>query len=371
MRILIVGSATQWTLADSYVRAFTQLGIRTTLFDHYLEVARFARARKSRATRAAAWSLGRRTSAVQLLRAVSDERPDLVFFIKCDDMPSWLYPILRRLTPKTKLAVFHPDDPFRRGLPWRYAPSHRRSIVQMRSVDHYFVWSNSLVERARTAGARSASYLGFAVDPDFCFPDESTARSRERFAADVSFVGNWDPRREAWLEPLARTGVALAIWGGPDWEKRCVSALLRNAWRGDFAVGADFRRAVIGGRLSINILREQNREAENMRTYEIPACGAVMIGDYSPTSERLFPHGKCAFYAGTPQGLADQLKGWLADEERLALMRTAALQASSQQLYVNRAVEIVERLFGVSSELRAYAATPYHRVVGGVRKGRR
>lgn len=339
MRVLLTGSLLPWDLAASYRRAFASLADDVELFDWYGRHVSWAQLAPDRASRALLIASARRRSALDLLVRARRFKPDLIVLIKSDDLPRGTIGLLRAASPGCRIAAFHPDDPF--NVTWLRGPSHPRARYQMRSVDHYFIWSERLVERIERAGARAVTYLGFACDPDLMRPLEIRDEDRARFGADVSFVGNWDPKREAWLAPLAHAkDVSLAVWG-PDWKRNARDARVIASCRGEAPRGDDLVRAVLCSRASINVLRPQNETAENMRTYEIPACGGVMLAEWSVQQERVFREGVEAAYARGPEELAErarQMARW--PREALATMGAAALRRSSEHTYRARARSI-------------------------------
>jgi glycosyltransferase involved in cell wall biosynthesis len=348
-RVIVVGDGDPVSLGSSYVRAFRKIGCEASLFDHYgvLNPNRNLAGRLNRVRLLAQAPLRRRVSAMKLLSQVRAERPELVFLTKCDDLPGWLYPLIRRLD--ARVAAFHPDDPFWVRRAWRKGPSHRRSVVQMRAVDHYFVWAEHLVQRIRALGVPHVSYLGFAVDPELSYPVAHEALASGEPSIEVSFVGTWDQYRESWLHVLAEH-VPLSIWGSDYWRDRCRSPLLQKAWRGKTAEGDAFSRVVSASRLSVNILREQNEGGENMRTYEIPGCGGAMIANYSAAQDRVFRDGREAFYARTPVELAQLAARLLAQPELVERVRRAALERSREHHYTHRATTVIETIFGASHQ---------------------
>jgi spore maturation protein CgeB len=343
LRVLLTGNTHAWELTGSYERAFASLGHATRLFDWYGRIERWTARAPGRLSARVVLSAARRAVALDLVRETRAWRPDLVILLKTDDLPRWTIRALRVAAPGVRVAAFHPDDPFNadrlRG------PSHPRAVHQMRAVDRYFVWSRRLVARARELGAR-AEYLGFACDPAFTRPIPLTADDRRRFETDVSFVGNWDPKREAWLGPLARAGdLRVAVWGGPDWSRRARDPAVRACWRGGFANGDDFVRAVRASRASLNVLRPQNETAENMRTYEIPACEAVMLAEYSEQQAAVFRPGEEAFYAADPgEALAVARRLAAAPAAELERVARAAGRRALEHTYGSRAAEMLARV---------------------------
>jgi spore maturation protein CgeB len=345
LRVLLTGNQNPWELTRSYERAFASLGHPTRIFDWYGRIERWTSRAPDRISAQVLLSAARRAVALDLLREARAWRPDVVLLLKTDDLPVGAIPLLRFAAPGVRVAAFHPDDPF--NVDRLRGPSHPRAAYQMRAVDRYFVWSRRIVARARDLGVR-ADYLGFACDPAFTRPLPLTFDDHRRFGADVSFVGNWDPKREAWLGPLARAGdLRVAIWGGPDWSRRTRDPAVRACWRGAFANGEDFVRAVRASRAALNVLRAQNEGAENMRTYEIPACEAVMLAEHSEQQAAVFRPGEEAFYARDPQeaiALARRLASAPAAE--LEGVARAAARRALEHTYAVRAAEAASRVSG-------------------------
>jgi len=83
-----------------------------------------------------------------------------------------------------------------------------------------------------------------------------------------------------------------------------------------------------------------------MRTYEIAACGGVMIANYSVAQDRLFRDGVEAFYARTPAEFAELAVRLLQQPELLQRAGEAALLRSGENHYSNRASAILDAVSG-------------------------
>jgi len=258
--------------------------------------------------------LARPALEARLLAALARARPDVVLFLKCDDLHAGLYALARRVTGAT-LVAFHPDDPWsRRGLGRRGA-AHARAVAQLRRVDHAFLWSRPLVERARAEGVR-CDYLTFACDPELhARVDDVSDDERRAFGSDVCFIGNWDEEREAWLGPLADAGLDLAIWGTDYWVRRCRHPGIQRAWRGRPLYGREQAVAARASAVMVNVLRRQNKGACNMRTFEIPCVGGFMLHERSAEAAAYFPPGVACGDFTSPDDLVVQARRWLADPE--------------------------------------------------------
>ena len=293
----------------------------------------------------------RLVSDALLVRELARLQPDLVLFLKTDGLTSAAYRGIR-LATKAKLAAFHPDDPFntgrRRLLRKRGGPSHRRARVQMRSVDVYLTWSQDLVRRTRAAGAREVHYVPFACDPAL-HPRVSADEVPDELRADVVFIGTWDAERERWLTALASLeGVDFALWGSA-WDTHCKNPALVGAWRKRPLMGLEMARAVAGGAIHVNILRMQNKNAHNMRTFEIPCAGGFMLHERSAEAAAFFPPGEACDDFATPEELCDKVRSYLADPEARRRIAEAGYQVARRHTYTDWARRVLALTLGVEA----------------------
>lgn len=362
-RVAIVGSGTPGAMANSVCRGFEALGSEARVFPYYewapapSNLLRGLEGlRGLGALDAASFAAARPLLELRLVAELARYRPSLVLLLKCDDLHASTYRAIRAATGAT-LAAFHPDDPWNRGRGWPPGPAHPRALVQLREVDHYFVWSHALVERAKQSGARSAHYLAFAHDPELHPRVEPTPDERAEFACDALFVGNWDEERERWLTPLAESGADLAIWGSHYWPARCKSRALLRCYRGRTLEGREQSVAVACAKTSINVLRKQNKGATNMRSFEIPGMGGFMLHERSREAEAFFPDGEAAVYFDSPEGLVEAVRSWAGasddDEAKRSAVREQARACAEGQSYAEWvAVLVAETVAPTRTESR-------------------
>jgi spore maturation protein CgeB len=338
--VLVLGESDPAGLTGSYARGFESLGLSVEVADYYgvrdggiprwLPGVGHRLASAIRRPRAEGW----------IVQRVRERRPRLIFMVKCDDLTGQLYGELRAVSPGARLSAFHPDDPFNtRGL-FRRGPSHARAIAQLRSVDDYFIWAPRLVTAATKAGARHARYLAFGFDQSLHGPVESSAGELQRFRADVSFVGNWDAKREAWLSAFEGAGLDLAVWGSEYWRDRCTSRYLRSCWRGGNVTGPAFCRAITGAKVCVNILRPQNDGGHNMRTFEVPGCGGMLLAEWNDDQARHFVPDREAVYARSPADLVALARRYCEDSRSRETIRLAGYQQALRNTYAARAREV-------------------------------
>lgn len=269
---------------------------------------------------------------VRLLRRLEALAPDLVLFIKADDLSVRFYRRLRVQVPAI-IAAFHPDDPFNTGHWMHPGPSSPRAITQMREVDHFFAWSLPLVSQVDAFAPETAvHHLSFACDPTLN-PRVDPLDVPMSLRSKVIFIGNWDHERERWLGPLAAANVGLTVWGAAAWKTRCRNAAITNAWRGRPLFGDEASQALAGARICINLLRKQNKHAVNMRTFEVPCAGGFMLHEQSAELPLYFrPSRDCCVF-NSPEGLVETVRRLLPDEDRRARIAAAGFERAGSHSY--------------------------------------
>jgi len=124
--------------------------------------------------------------------------------------------------------------------------------------------------------------------------------------------------------------------------------------------GRDYRLAVGGAKIAVNLVRHANRDDHVMRTFEIPACGGFMLTERSSTHEELFHEDHEAGFFSSPDELVDKVGSYLAHHEERAMIAAAGHRKITQgrHTYGDRLAEIIEAAQTVrgSQKLPACAA---------------
>lgn len=166
-----------------------------------------------------------------------------------------------------------------------------------------------------------------------------------QWACAVGFLGGWEPRREYLLRAVAEGVDGLKIWGGywdflmdGRWSLRRALVLrqlagndafrlrkdpvLASVWRGREVYGDDYARALTGSQIGLGLLRRVCPDQHTTRTFEIPACGSMLLADRTDEHQALFEEGREAeFFSSTEE---------LISKARFYLENTAAREALSR-----------------------------------------
>ena len=339
-KVLVIGPLEEGALAQSYARAFERLGLDVARFDSERALraaSRFTGNRVlRRALRSVLWNRVNR-EALQVAQLV---RPDLIFAVKC----SFFHPETIRQIRKSTGVPFvnhYPDHPYL-GVRWRprEASALRRDLIEvLRQYSIVFMWERSLMERLERDRVE-ARFLAFAADPELYQPrpgDEGLSCAACNGSHDVAFVATFSRARCAEVAAIRRRSVA--IWGN-NWPRQWQGLSGQHrvhppVW--GRAVSDVYARAPV----SLNVLNAENLGGPNMRTFEIPASGGVMLARYSPEQHEFFPEGEAAMYYRSPQEIDDKIDLLLRDRDLRRRLRRNALRLAAEQTYDVRAASVL------------------------------
>lgn len=219
-----------------------------------------------------------------LYNVVEKDQPKTILILKGSDLDVEILKNIKKKFPKIKIATFNPDDPFN---PRSCRENIRRAIPYN---DFYFIWTKQLINKLEESGAKKAVYIPFATDVDIIKP-----ASFQNFLYDITFIGNADKERIEWMQRIAKAvsnikpTPRIDIFG-EHWPQ------IPNTTLHSQANGKAYLETIRASKASINILRKQNKNATNMRTFEIPAAGGIMFHETSEEAQDFFTREDPVFF---------------------------------------------------------------------------
>jgi spore maturation protein CgeB len=320
LRVALVGSFWPASLEASYQRAFESLGVQVIPIDHEKvltnEIGGTGLLRHVIGERAAL------KAAAKTEKDILQSKPDLVLVFKGTRIPPSMIESIRRAAVTVN---FNPDSP------WEKVNSSDWLLQSIPHYHHHFTWSKQLLAEFTKAGAKSTHYLPFAYDPEL---HSLTPKVEADF--DVVFIGTYETLRDKTLSVLKDKKVA--IWGN-GWER---SKHVPKEWiNGEAIYGKEAAEAMSRGVVNLNILRVQNAGSHNMRTFEIPATGNLMLTTKSQEQQDFFAEGHEILSYANDQELLEQVAQAIANQERAREMGLSSYERVKSQTYSSRALELL------------------------------
>jgi spore maturation protein CgeB len=328
MKVLLVGETTPGQLAWLCARGFKQLGVAASLFEAYP----FDKQRQSRLPpfAIAADKLQRAWANNGLIYTASRLNPDLILILKGEEITP---ATLTRLKQNSKIVNWNPDNPLNA---LNATPDLIKAIP---FYDHCYIWGKFLLPDLKRLGAQRTSYLPFAYDPELHQPRTLNNNEMKKLSSDLIFAGTHESPRVEALNYLADFN--LAIWGN-HWNRLPHDHPLRKFWRGD-AHGDQLSRVYSASRVALNFIREQNGSAHNMRTFEAPTCGIMLLTTRTQEQVELFGEDDGAAFFSSHDELRDKARYYLAHEEqRRRVAQCGREKISRGHTYADRMKQILK-----------------------------
>lgn len=343
LRILAVADLWQGSNAYAFVRAFRRLGhsVRTVPSETFVP-GRW-RSRPLRALRRLLEPALVAEYTAELLREAALLRPHLFFVYKGHYVTA---EAVEGIRAGGAVAVdVYPDVS---------VLAHGRHIPRaLPAYDWVFTTKKfGLGDMARLLGVERASFLPHGFDPEVHRPLPLDAEDRAAYACDVSFVGTWSPKKQAFLERLAAhldaqapplQTARLRVWG-EQWEP--ARRTLGSRLEGRPVLGLEYAKAIAASRVNLGILSEARQGASSgdqitSRTFHIPACGGFLLHERTAElAEHLREGAECAAFAG-PEEMAEQAVRYLGQEEERARMAAAGLRRVAAEASIEHRAAVV------------------------------
>ncbi|MHA3057156.1 CgeB family protein [Acinetobacter sp. ANC 4641] len=193
-------------------------------------------------------------------------------------------------------------------------------------INLYCFTDSSFIEDAQKLGLENTTYLPLAYNPDIFF--ESTLPKNDR----LLFVGAWSPDRQELLEKIP---LPMSIYG-KGWDKLHKPNSSIHPHNIDLSEVADLYRQ---HKYVLNVINKKNiRQGMNMRCFEAPACGCILVSEYVKDLEFVFDVEQEIVCFSDPSELQFKLKHTIIDP---ALAMSKVQQSHT---YKNRLEAIIDFL---------------------------
>ena len=331
MKILIVGSDDIAAIENHYVKHIREAGINV---HHFTAETIFNRYYNKSILNKILFKTGLSPVYKKINRLLHKEvrnfNPDIVWIFKgMQIFPNELVKIKQQ---KIKLINYNPDNPFvfsGRG------SGNRNVTNSIKLYDLHFTYDREVNEIIKKTYNLPASILPFGFEVGNQLYDMCTEQSE---ILKVCFLGNPDQHRAGFIIALAEKGIQLEVYG-VNW-KRFVTH--KNVEIHGPVSGNDFWKTLRKYRVQLNLMRIHNKNSHNMRSFEVPGIGGIMVAPKTDDHMMFFEDKKEVFLFKDVNSCFLVLKEVLEmPKEKSDIIRESARKRSmkSGYDYKNRAME--------------------------------
>ena len=238
------------------------------------------------------------------------------------------------------LANYNPDHPFR----FFSAGSGNKNVLN--SIGHYdiyFSYSLQITAQLNSNFNTTAFTIPFGYDDTLAV----STNTAEGINNKILFIGSYDRQRALFLNKIAKE--YLYIYGDAKWHSRNVMLPgIREACQQRYLYNEEYKQAVAGAAGIINLMREQNiiEQSHNMRTFEVPGFGGVLISQRTTEQLDFFEEDKEAVYFDSAEELKSKIHFLVNNPAVVSRIKEAAHQRSvrSEYSYTHRSFQLLQKL---------------------------
>ncbi len=232
---------------------------------------------------------------------------------------------VEKLKSHTKiLSCYNPDHPFRFFSP---GSGNKHIIKSINYYDIYFTYAKKICQQLKQDWGAESYAIPFGYDD---FERTNTMSVNDAYKNKWLFIGTYDKERMAWLRKIDIEG--LNIYGDAKWSKNDDAT---NAYQGKPLYDDEYKTAIQNASGIINLLRKQNIEecSHNMRTFEVPGYGGLLIANSTEEQKSFFEENEEAIFFENSEELNAKLHFLSRNEHVVTKMKRAAKIRSEKSGY--------------------------------------
>lgn len=225
---------------------------------------------------------------------------------------------LRSLHAQGILTVHYSPDP---------AVVLHRSRIFEKAVPQYDLLITSKpweVDAYKQKGARDVLITVQGTDPAAKRPMPLDEAEERIFGSELVFVGHAEEHYIQTIRSIINRlpELKIKIWG--KWG-RAVERFpeLKHCWQGGGVYGDDYARALSGAGIALGLLSKLIPETETTRSFEIPACGTMLLAERTTSHQALYEEGREAEFFADVDEAVEKISYYLNHPESLARVARA------------------------------------------------
>ena len=248
---------------------------------------------------------------------------------------------IKRHYPAIKVANLITDDPT-----GKYKQTWRLCLQTAALYDVQFVQRAVNIEELRKKGAKRVELCYRSYDPAFHRPIELNEHDKRKFQCAVGFIGTYEAEREEFIAYLIESGISVKVVGD-GWPKGKFWNIISPYYDGPSVYGEEYVKRINGMGIALHFLRHVNRDQQDSRTFEIPACGVFMLAERSILHETFFLEHQEAEFFISKEELLQKVCYYLNHETEKKQIALNGFNRSSSSKYDHsaRLEKVLEQIF--------------------------
>lgn len=340
--ILIIGNFAKWAIENYYADNFKKLNYKVLSFDiieHLNDIQKnFI---KYKLIYTVNENLLYKKLNKNLIEFVYKNKPDIVLIFK----GTQIYPdTICEIKNLSKLIInYNPDHPI---IHFAKSSGNRNIIKSIKYYDIYFSYSQNIVDKLKKEFNVESHWIPFGYNEQINLSTLSVGENHLlKYKDNFMFIAHLDLNR---LKILKKINVNnILIYGNySKYSKIFANNFLRKMINGELLLGSEYAIAISVSKGILNFLRDQNmvESSHNMRTFEVPAYGGLLITNRTEEQLYFFDEDKEAIYFNDLNELNEKLDYLNKHPNTIAKIKSNAYQKciSLRCSYKDRTREMIE-----------------------------
>lgn len=343
MRILAIGPLWRGSNAGGMFRALSRQGCLMEVLDEFYFISLQTKTKSTKILERFIRPLQEQEFNTAIKKKIDLFAPDVLFVYKGAFVrPATLHYAKQK---NCKLVLFYPDVSM---------TAHGNNIPKSIPLyDLIFTTKTfGITDMEAAYGVKNARFIPHGFDPEIHRKLPISDADRNKFGCDVSFIGTWSPKKEAWLTYLKTTcpGINLKIWG-EQWFK-ATSQTIKPSIQYTGVLGDLYAIAIQCSKINLGILSEKvsgssSGDLITSRTFHIPGSSGFMLHERNEESVLYFKENEEAGFFSDAEEMAKQVKYFLANpalrEQIQAAGHNRALKGHSLDHRAKTVIEHINR----------------------------
>jgi hypothetical protein len=270
---------------------------------------------------------------IKMKQFIVEESPSIVIVFKGMELkPETIIWIKER---GIIICNYNPDHPFVFSSVGSGNKFVRKSL---HLFDFYFSYAVDAVNHLRESKVNSY-LIPFGFDSDgFVF----TNLKKSDEILKVCFLGNGDKFRAKFLNQLAKLGLEIDVYG-ENWSRFKMDSLIQV---GQAKYGKEFWTTLQVYAVQLNLLRPHNLNTHNMRSFDIPGAGGIMLAPKTMDHQTFFKDGTEIFLFDNVQMAYNRASDILnlTFDERLRIRENVRVKSLKFHTYNQRVKKLIDIL---------------------------
>jgi len=332
-RILIIGAKEKTGLEMMYYRAFKKIGVNTSFLQIEKKPNNYFLSKIKKIFKFLYFFYLRKT-LINFMKK-NYESFDIAIVFKGIYLDSDTLVKCKSFSKKIIWINIFPDDPFN---PQFIKDSNYSLLNAIKYYDYFCIWSHRILKKLKNIiKYDKLIYLPFGYDPFIHFSSRKNFKHKNL----ITFFGTLDVHRAKFLSKIKN--INLRVYGNNSYRYKKIFKD-NNAKFYPEIHGAKMRNIISKSLVSLNILRNQNKNSHNMKTFEIPAMNCLMLTTRSFEQNILLPENKACFMYSNVNEFNKKLNYIKKNPNKVSKIRSAGYKLIKKHTYLHRASQLLNEI---------------------------